>query len=276
MNVRLESIDIGVDDDLIDATLLSPAGALPGVLFVHGWGGSQEHDLVRAKEAVGIGCECLTFDLRGHERTASQWETVSREQNLADLIAAYDWLVARPQVDPASIAVVGISYGGYLASILTTLRPVRWLALRSPALYKDEGWTLAKRQLHADGTLAAYRRSAIRWQDNRALRACAAFEGDALLVEAEHDEIVPHAVIGNYVRAFGKAHSLTQRIIDGADHAFTSKQVQKAYTELLIQWLHERVVGARGEAAKAKMTARKEGLRSAEREAPGERQRPHL
>lgn len=276
MNVQLESVDIAVDHDLIGATLLSPAQSLPGVLFVHGWGGSQEHDLVRAREAVGIGCECLTFDLRGHERTASQWETVSREDNLADLVAAYDWLVARPQVDPASIAVVGISYGGYLASLLTTLRPVRWLALRSPAIYRDEGWTLAKRQLHADGTLTAYRERRIRWQDNRALRACAAFRGDALVVEAEHDVIVPHAVTANYVRAFGQARSLTKRVIAGADHAFTSKLVQKAYTEVLIKWLHEMVVGARGEVAKAKISARKEELRSAERSAPGERQRPHL
>lgn len=276
MNVQLESVDIAVDHDLIGATLLSPAQSLPGVLFVHGWGGSQEHDLVRAREAVGIGCECLTFDLRGHERTASQWETVSREENLADLVAAYDWLVARPQVDPASIAVVGISYGGYLASILTTLRPVRWLALRSPAIYPDEGWELAKRQLHADGTLAAYRQRRIRWQDNRALRACAAFGGDALVVEAEHDVIVPPAVTANYVRAFGRARSLTKRVIAGADHAFTTKLVQKAYTEVLIKWLHEMVVGARGEIAKAKMSARKEELRNAERSAPGERQRPHL
>ncbi|ANB17538.1 alpha/beta hydrolase family protein [Dokdonella koreensis] len=276
MNVRLETVDIRVEDELVGATLLSPADSLPGVLFVHGWGGSQEHDLVRAKEAVGIGCECLTFDLRGHERTASQWETVSREQNLADLVAAYDWLVGRPQVDPASIAVVGISYGGYLAALLTTLRPVRWLALRSPALYKDEGWTWPKRRLNADPGLSDYRRSRILWQDNRALRACAAYRGDALVVEAEHDEIVPPMVVANYVRAFGKARSLTKRAIAGADHGFSSKQAQKEYTAVLITWLHEMVVGARAQVAQAKMSERKEELRSADRAAPGERQRPHL
>ena len=93
------------------------ATPLPGVLFVHGWGGSQEHDLVRAREAAGIGCVCLTFDLRGHERTARHWEKVNRPQNLADLLAAYDWLASQPNVDPTAIAVVGISYGGYLAAL---------------------------------------------------------------------------------------------------------------------------------------------------------------
>jgi dipeptidyl aminopeptidase/acylaminoacyl peptidase len=65
---------------------------------------------------------------------------VTREDNLRDLLAAYDRLLAHPALDTSAIAVVGTSYGGYLASILTSLRPVRWLALRVPALYRDEEW----------------------------------------------------------------------------------------------------------------------------------------
>src|SRR5690606_19683808 len=125
MEIRLDPVDIAVEDEVVRGTVLSPPPALPGVLFVHGWGGSQDHDLGRARRAAGIGCVCLTFDLRGHEETAAQWETVSRPQNLADLLAAYDWFVSRPDVDASAIAVVGISYGGYLASLLTALRPVR-------------------------------------------------------------------------------------------------------------------------------------------------------
>ena len=36
-------------------------------------------------------------------------------------------------------------------------------------------------------------------EENRALRACAEFEGDALIVESEHDDIVPHAVVAKIV-----------------------------------------------------------------------------
>ena len=56
-------------------------------------------------------------------------DTVTRAQNLDDLKAAYDTLARLPSVDPASIAVVGLSYGGYLAALLTRERPVEWLAL---------------------------------------------------------------------------------------------------------------------------------------------------
>lgn len=260
MDVRLESVEIDVGRQTVCGTVLSPPTLLPGVLFVHGWGGSQTHDLVRAREAAGLGCVCLTFDLRGHEATAEQSETVTREQNLHDLLAAYDWLADQPHVDGDAIAVVGISYGGYLAAILSSLRPVRWLALRSPALYMDQGWELPKRQLHVLTDLHAYRRKRIDWQDNRALRACARFTGDALLVEAEHDEIVPHPVTESYIAAFTKARSLTSRVIADADHGLSSKPCQKAYTAQLIKWLTEMVVGAREDVAKARVAERKRAV----------------
>ena len=250
MDTRLDTIEIAVGTDRLDATLLAPTRRQPAVLFVHGWGGSQKHDLVRAREAAALGCLCLTFDLRGHEGNYAQWETVSRAENMDDLLAAYDWLAARPDVDQEAITVIGISYGGYLAALLTALRPVRWLALRSPALYMDPGWELPKRQLHRVTDLAAYRRQRIPVDENRALRACTGFRGDVLLVESEYDETVPHMVIQNYAAAFANARSLTARQLPGADHALSEKTMQKAYTELLVDWLTEMVVGARGESAK--------------------------
>jgi hypothetical protein len=42
--------------------------------------------------------------------------------------------------------------------LLTAERPVRWLALQAPAIYKDEDFDRPKRQLNLDGELPAYRR----------------------------------------------------------------------------------------------------------------------
>ena len=251
MEARLETLHIKVDDDQLAATLLTPATLLPGILFVHGWGGSRQQDLMRAQEMAGLGCVCLTFDLRGHAGTGRRQGTVTREENLHDLLAAYDKFVAEHVVDPSSIAVVGISYGGYLASILTELRPVRWLALRAPALYKDAGWDLPKRKLHQDPDFAAYRRCELPADDNRALRACAAYRGDVLIIESAHDDVVPRPAIASYVAAFSKAHSLTARVIDDADHGLSDERWQRAYTSILVNWLTEMITGARADAAAA-------------------------
>jgi dienelactone hydrolase len=264
MEIRLETLRIGVDKENVGATVLMPAHELPGVLFVHGWGGSQVHDLALAKQVSGLGCVCLTFDLRGHGDDERRSETVTRAQNLADLVAAYDWLAGRLNVDPASIAVVGISYGGYLASLLTAARPVRWLSLRSPALYKDEEWDRPKRALHHDPDLPLYRQREVAASDNRALLACAEFRGDVLVVEAEHDDIVPHTVIENYARALRKAHSTTVRTISDADHAFSEKSAQRAYSDTLTGWLTEMITGARSTTAAKEVDSHKRELRWSE------------
>src|ERR1700716_3506019 len=102
MSTREQTIDVAVGDGHIAGTLVTPGTQIPGVLFVHGWGGSQEQYLSRAREIAALGCVCLTFNLRGHVETRPQYETVSREINLRDVVAAYDLLAARRHVDPSA------------------------------------------------------------------------------------------------------------------------------------------------------------------------------
>ena len=68
---RDDNLEIAVDDQCIEGTLVTPGALIPGVLFVHGWGGSQQQYVARAREVAALGCISLTFDLRGHARTVS-------------------------------------------------------------------------------------------------------------------------------------------------------------------------------------------------------------
>jgi len=245
MPTRDEPVYLRVESEHILGTLIMPGTLIPGVLFVHGWGGDQRQYVDRARELAALGCVCLTFDLRGHAQTKSRYETVSREEGLRDVLAAYDFLAAQHNVNADSIAVVGSSYGGYLAALLTALRPVKWLALRAPALYKDSDWKLPKHRLGSEQKLELYRKQSVRPDESRALRACTVFTGDVLVVESERDIVIPHQVVVNYREACVSAKSLTYRIIPGADHALTGDACQRAYTSVLITWLTEMVFGTR-------------------------------
>jgi dienelactone hydrolase len=244
MAVREQVIDISVDERTISGTLVSPKVQMPGVLLVHGWAGNQVQYLNRARGIAALGCICLTFDLYGHARTQAQQGSVTREQNLRDVIASYDVLKTTPGVDNSSIAVIGSSYGGYLAALLSRERPVRWLVLRAPALYKDADWTLPKGKLNR-AELTKYRRAPVKPDQDSALKACTNFKGDVLIVESENDEIIPPQVIANYRAAFRNAHSLTYRVLSRADHALSDGKSQQAYTGLLLSWAAEMVQGAR-------------------------------
>ena len=234
-----------VEDEHILGTLIVPGSLLPGVLFVHGWGGDQSQYVARARELAALGCVCLTFDLRGHAQTQARMDVVSREEGMRDILAAYDFVAAQRNVDSDSIAVVGSSYGGYLAALLTALRPVKWLALRAPALYKDSEWKVPKLRLRTEQNLEDYRRQPVNSDESKALRACMAFTGDVLIVESEHDTMVPHQVIVNYREACISARSLTYRLIEGADHGLSSEPEKSAYTQLLVNWFTEFVFGVR-------------------------------
>jgi pimeloyl-ACP methyl ester carboxylesterase len=214
-----------------------PVLAQPGVLFVHGWGGSQDQYLATAREIAALGFVSLTFDLRGHGETDAMHETVTRGDSLQDVVAAYHVLAEHRGVDRSRIAVVGASYGAYLAAIVSLRCPFDRFALRAPALYKDDNWDLPKRKLHIDPDFAEYRRRALRTEDNHALGACAQFRGDVLLVESEKDEIIPHPAVANYIAAFANARSLTYRVIDEADHGLTQNPWQLAYDQLLVDWI---------------------------------------
>jgi hypothetical protein len=253
--VRDDVIHITMRGRDLAGTLISPAPRMPGVLMVHGWGGSQRQYHDNAHQVAALGCVCLTFDLTGHVATASQRDTVSREENLHDVLAAYDFLAAHPLVERDSIAVVGSSYGGYLAALLTGHRPVRWLGLRAPAIYRDDDWMVPKRLLARVQHLAEYRRQPIEAEHNRALRACTQFTGDALIVESQHDEIVPSPVLASYRKACTHTHSLTYRVIQGADHSLTGEDAREAYASILAHWLEEMMLGAKGQvrAASAKV-----------------------
>jgi uncharacterized protein len=244
MSIPGEPIDISVDGELIAGTLVSPSTKMPGVLFIQGWGSNQDQYLARAREIAALGCVCLTFEPRGVAKSDPRHRTVTRDENLRDVLSAYDVLAGRHDVASEAIGVVGSSYGGYLAAILSAMRPVRWLTLRAPALYKDENWAVPKEHLDRN-ELVRYRQNVICPEDNRALRACAAFKGDVLIIESEYDDVVPHPVIANYRTAFEAAHSLTYRVISGADHGLSEETYQQSYASILVNWAAEMVVGVR-------------------------------
>src|SRR5512144_1771264 len=111
------------------ATIVEPAGdssQLRGLLFIHGLESDQRGYRSRAAMACQqLNAVCLTFDLTGHGRSNGTGPSPRLRDHLADVVAAYDRLIAKPRVDPARVGACGASYGGYLAARLVAERSVR-------------------------------------------------------------------------------------------------------------------------------------------------------
>jgi pimeloyl-ACP methyl ester carboxylesterase len=105
----------------------------PGIVLVHMLGKSKDEWTWMAERLQEAGATVLTVDLRGHGGSGGSAGTLSAMVN--DVAAAIDWLAARPNIRPGSLAVVGSSLGANLAALAAADRAtVRAVALVSPSL----------------------------------------------------------------------------------------------------------------------------------------------
>ena len=222
--------------DAVDPTLGTPRGR-PGLLVLPGWDddGKDQYDALAA-DLTPEAWQCRRADLPDARWPAPRRDAVNREDNLQQVLADFDALSSQA----APVAVLGFSYGGYMAALLATLRPVRWLVLRSPALYPDADWLTPKAALDKQ-VLEHYRHQHHTPANNRALHSCAAFRGDALLIESEDDEVIPGPVIDIFAQALGGAHSLTRYTLRGADHALSQQAWRSDYHARVVAWLTQQV-----------------------------------
>lgn len=204
-------------------------GRSAGVLFLHGWESSKAGYVPRAQAVeADCGAECLAFDLAGHGegavRPASEF---SPADHLDEAVARFDELAARKGGDPARIGVCGASYGAYLAALLAGERPVASLLLRAPALYPDTAIEAPPRDRRTGVEQPA---------DALALRNLAGFGGPVVLVESEHDEVIPHSVVEAYLDACPQAR---HELIAGAAHALREPAWNEAFLALVLAWARD-------------------------------------
>jgi pimeloyl-ACP methyl ester carboxylesterase len=219
-----QGVSITSDDRVLAGTLVSaesPSGA--AVLFLHGLGSSRATNLERADALSRRHCTtCLAIDLGGHGGSTGRLTQVTPRQNLADVVASYDTLVAAPGVEPARIGVCAASYGAYLAVLLTAFRPVDRMLLRAPALYADDCFD---REL-------SHRRHGNPFTAPTLLAHLALFAGPVTIVESEHDEVVSHDTIAAYLAALPGAVHVIQ---PDARHALTDPAWREAFERLVVE-----------------------------------------
>ncbi len=219
--VSTEKITFHVGNDTLRGRLFTPASgqAKGAVLFIHGWTDSGENYGRQAGSLAGLGYASLTFNLRGHGegdmRSGGARDTIKPADSLADAKAAYDEIKKR--LGDVPVHVVGISYGGYIASLLTKERDVESLVLSSPALYTNDQSLSEKER---------YRSARKPDSGNHALEAIREFKGRILLLETEQgkpeeEKVITSAVTESYADASGGR--VLHKIVR-ADHGTTPKR----------------------------------------------------
>jgi acetyl esterase/lipase len=101
-------------------TLISPAtpGKHPAVVLVHGSGAeNRDYMLPWSRFLVRRGMAVLGYDKRGVNESTGDWNTASFPDLANDVIAAFNYLKRRPDIDRAHIGLLGISQAGWIMPI---------------------------------------------------------------------------------------------------------------------------------------------------------------
>ena len=178
------------------------------------------------------GLTSVIFDYSGHGDSPFDIEHISPAQHFLEVITVFDWI--RTHYPGKKLAVIGSSYGGFLATQLTKYREFDALVLRAPAIYKPSDFYTAKKDEDRQAT-QDFRRNVKLLSNHPLLARASRFTGKSLLIVHENDEQIPPQTTDAYANAFKPEVIVAKGISHSLDSA-TTQQVG-SYNQALYDWL---------------------------------------
>jgi pimeloyl-ACP methyl ester carboxylesterase len=115
-----EDVRLASGDVQLAGTLIAPStpGRHPAIILVHGSGAeNREFILPFARFLVRRGMAVLGYDKRGVGGSTGDWQTAPFEVLAGDVVAAFEYLKTRPDIDATQIGLLGVSQAGWVMPI---------------------------------------------------------------------------------------------------------------------------------------------------------------
>ena len=182
----------------------------------------------------------LVIDYSGHGDRPYQLKDTSPAQHLLEIVKSYDWI---KQHNPgARVSVVGTSYGGFLASHLVRYREVEQLVLRAPAIYRQEAfydqWSKRFDDEESYGNDMDKYRADTTMLNSNIIFSELNFEGSALVVVHERDELIPTTVTNAYTNAFSSDVYIAKGFKHALSQSNLSEKQFEEYETAITSWLN--------------------------------------
>ena len=204
LGMPFETAVVAVDDLELPAWFIPARDGTPGpgVVLVHGWESGRDRTLPMAQFLHAAGFHCLTFDVRGHGANDAESLPISGGEFGSDALAAFNVLLARPEVTRGAIS--GHSMGAIGAIIAGAADPrveaiVATSGPADPYRLTRQTFRLAKLPIPdvvayplAWLTTRVYLRPrGHRVAEVSSIKAISAYRGPVLLAHGDEDSVVP-------------------------------------------------------------------------------------
>lgn len=182
------------------------------VVIMHGAGQASQERLVPLADGLArLGCRTVTFDFISHGRSSGELEELNLEkrQKQAEFIL-------QNTTQSNHITLVGFSMSGQTSIDVADNDPrIHKLVLIAPAVYDRA----AREQYFGleSGFSQAIRRPNS-WKDSDAWAKLGRFTGDLLVMQAEHDTVIPNELPGMLLDSAQSSHRSIQVLLQGLPH----------------------------------------------------------
>ena len=184
----------------------------PGVVLIHGWESARDRTLPLAVFLHAAGFHCLTIDVRGHGLNPAESLPLSAGEFGNDALAAFEALLARPEVTVGALAGHSMGAIGAILAAAADPRVAAVVATSSPAdPYRLTRQTFRLARLPIPDPIAyplawlttrvfiSPRRHVV--ADISASVAVARYAGPILLIHGDTDDVVPVAHLARLAAA---------------------------------------------------------------------------
>jgi len=206
----------------------------PTVVMLHGLSGSSDSNgylfVGQARRFAAAGIACLRVDFFGSGNSDGAHVDMTVWTELSDSQRIFEYAFSQPGVDTARLGVLGYSFGGGIAALLTGIEPrIQALVGWSPAVDPRAGnmFAAAPKPLSFGGLPLsdAFVQSLI---EAHPLDALARFTKPTLVVHGDADETVPMGSGALFAEKTGGQLV----IVNGANHGYEHPDWRaKLYTE---------------------------------------------